>query len=120
MSEIINNFFIFRYFPPNLMQNVKSFYVSRDFGYCVLSDNKVYGLGEGIHEKLGYNTSNEKYVQINELCEQNIQQFHEGVNCMIARNDKNEIFSWGWNMRGQLSIRQKPERMSFFDRKKYN
>ncbi|CAG2163891.1 unnamed protein product [Oppiella nova] len=68
----------------------------------------VYGLGSNTYGQLelGHNTSIETPVEVPQLCHQNIHQFINGMDFVLAVNtDNNVIFSFGHNSEGQLGRR---------------
>ena len=113
---------VFRDIPKTLKSDVKCFYKSEDFEFHVTNDNKVYVLGTDKFGKIGLGDARGCNVmtEIIELDDKDIDEFFEGYNCVFARSETNEIFSWGWNEHGQLALgfksakRLKPNKIDFF------
>ena len=121
----------FNSLPEILESKVKYYYqigrssLTEYSAIFVMNDNKVYCIGNN-HGELGLGNDKRvtEFTLIKELCDQNIEEFFEGYDYMFARNNKNQIFSWGHNDDGQLaqgyrSNNQyvKPKKINFFDNK---
>ena len=93
----------------------------------VMNDNKISVFGDDDHGKLGlgFVEGFQVTTEIPELSDKKIEAFFEGYDCMFARSETNEIYSWGMNYWGQLGRGYesgmfdylKPERVKFFDDK---
>ena len=92
----------------------------------VMNDNKVYCIGNNRGELgLGHSKRVTEFTLIEELCDQNIEEFFNGYEFMFGRNNENQIFSWGRNFKGQLAREEwcecyqnlKPIKIDFFDNK---
>ena len=101
----------FNSLPEILESKVKYYY---QIGKCsltkysaifVMNDNKVYGIGDNQDGILGLGHKERitEFTLIEELCDQNIEEFFEGNDFMFGRNNKNLIFSWGVNEHGQMA-----------------
>ena len=130
MSSILDVFRIFDPCPQHIKQNIKVFYVKvydrQDFylAICVTNDDKVYAFGDIENYFMSENKNfDNNCVLINELCDQNIEQFFCFFKCFFARNVDHKIFCSGNNRRGQLTSENKlgvclsPKRIMFFDNK---
>jgi hypothetical protein len=84
-------------------------------GYDVLivtKDDKTYAFGENSWGKLGFGHNlvvNEIQI-VEELCDQQIEDFANGFHYCIARNSSGKVYCWGWNDGGVLGIGSKDER----------
>ena len=115
MSEFLDYFPVFRYFPQHLKKDIKLLHVfDNNITYCVTNNDEVYCIGKNVRKYLGYNESNDnnKYVLIQELCDKQIDGFFGGdkKSCefidscyFFARSETNAIYSWGCNFKGQLA-----------------
>ena len=109
MTSILSNFEICANIPLNTKILIKSFYVFKDcFSFenmiYVTKEDKVFGLGHNYCGTLGlgHNDRVKKCTKIKELSHQKINDIYNGWTHVMARNDQNQLFSWGWNIWGQL------------------
>ena len=110
-----------------LKSDIKCFYKSNDLEFLVLNNDKVLVSGMDDHGKLGLGYVKEclKYTEIPELSDKKIECFFNGNDCMFAKSEINEIYSWGMNYWGQLGRGHesgmfdylKPGKIDFFDDK---
>ena len=135
VTQKLKNFKIFDTLPEILNSKVKFYHqiyrFNRYSGIFVMNDNKVYGIGFNYFGALGLGHERHvsEYTLIEELCDQNIEEFFGGKCYMFARNDKNQIYSWGYNDRYEWVNENseddeerseeclKPKRIIFFENK---
>ncbi|CAG2163192.1 unnamed protein product [Oppiella nova] len=72
----------------------------------VTTDDIVYGLGSNSEGQLGlgHNRPVDTPEEVPELSEQNIYQFINGEDFVLAINSEHRLYSWGRNDRGQLAL----------------
>ena len=131
-SISLNKFRNFNFLPEILESKVKYYYqigensLTDYSALFVMNDNNVYCIGNNHGELgLGHNNKVTEFTLIEELCDQNIEEFFGGEQFMFGRNNKNQIFSWGRNNHGQLARGYhsdhdeylKPIKIDFFDNK---
>ena len=126
MPSALDNYKICEKIPDILKQQIKLFYVfDVSDGYNTLFvtfDDMVYGFGSNwfVQQWLGHNTPIETPVEVPELHHKNIQQFFNGEDFVLALNNDNYIYSFGYNKWGQLGMGlnglpyNKPKHISYF------
>ena len=79
----------------------------------VTNDDKLYGINiirsymtssyrSVIEENTNKDLSELKPIEIKELSDKKIKEFHIGLNFFLALSEENKLYSWGWNNCGQL------------------
>ena len=109
--------------PTNQKKIFKSMKQGEIYFSLIVTDNDQV---VSFHQNIG--ESENEFTIIPELCDQNIEDFFEGTECMFARNNKGLIYSWGTNTWGQLLSDKKmeyfnqvfrPQIITFFSDKKH-
>ena len=132
----LKNFNFYKPLPEILDSKVKFYHQMGKYelknysAICVMEDNKVYGFGCNRWGILGFGHQRivNEFRLIEELSHQNIEEFFGQNNdgykgFMFARNNRNQIFSWGYNScgtlcRGNYSFEIfKPNKIGFFENK---
>jgi alpha-tubulin suppressor-like RCC1 family protein len=126
MSQIIEKFGVLNKFKPEFKERVKILYVFENCvwnetikkwdlkGYNVLivtKDDKTYAFGVNSYSKLGFGHNrvvNELQI-VEQLYDQQIIDFANGVYHCIARNSSGKVYCWGSNRWGLLGIGSKDE-----------
>jgi alpha-tubulin suppressor-like RCC1 family protein len=100
-------------------QRVKILYVFENYGYfpkgynvlIVTKDDKTYAFGINTYNQLGFGHNrvvNEIQI-VEELCDQQIIDFANGLFHCIARNSSGKVYCWGCNDWGLLGIGSQDE-----------
>ena len=109
-KTIFNKFENFTQLSENTLKQIKYFYVFNEKNisnvFYITFDDKCYGFGSNINGVLGFGHYFvvEKPLIIEELCNKNIIEFHNGFDFVIALNTENELYCCGRNDTGQLGI----------------
>ena len=111
MSSILNVLPFFGDLSETLKIIIKCLYISQNkqtnqyFGLFVTINDQVYAVGDNSFGKLGlgHNDNVKDWTLINHLCERNLCEFFEGFDCIFAKTTDDFIYSWGWNVWGQLA-----------------
>jgi hypothetical protein len=109
MSQIIEKFDVLNELDEEFKQRVKILYVFEDrLKGCnvliVTKDDKTYAFGNNTENQLGFGHNrvvNEKQIA-EELCDQQIIDFANGLHHCIARNSSGKVYCWGGNQEGYL------------------
>ena len=95
MSYILNRFVIFKNINNKVKKIIEKFYVYNDLLLYVTNDDNVFA----------FNAINNKTIKLEELCQQNINQFYIGHKFFFALNFSNDrLFGCGNNDYGQLGL----------------
>jgi alpha-tubulin suppressor-like RCC1 family protein len=126
MSQIMQKFDVLNKLKPEFKQRVKILYIFENYkwndkevkwdikGYNVLivtKNDKTYAFGVNSFAQLGFGHNrvvNEIQI-VEELCDQQIIDFANGLNHCIARNSSGKVYCWGWNKWGLLGIGSQDE-----------
>ena len=118
MSELLSEFKLFA--NCDFKNDIKYYHVWQYGNYkekCALfvtNDDKVYGINiddrfmtSSYRSVIIENENNEdlkkfKPIEIKELSDKKIKEFHIGIRFVLALSEENKLYSWGWNNRGQL------------------
>jgi alpha-tubulin suppressor-like RCC1 family protein len=118
MSQIMKKFDVLNELNDEFKQRVKILYVFEDSIYdfednvlIVTKDDKTFAFGENSLNQLGF--GHDKVVNeiqiVEELCDQQIIDFANGVFHCIARNSSGKVYCWGRNEYGYLGIGSQDE-----------
>jgi alpha-tubulin suppressor-like RCC1 family protein len=107
MSQVIEKFDVLNKLNDEFKQRVKILYVfERNNVFIVTKNDKTYAFGENSENLLGfghYRIVNEIQI-VEELCDQQIIDFANGLFHCIARNSSGKVYCWGCNEWGLLGI----------------
>jgi alpha-tubulin suppressor-like RCC1 family protein/tRNA A-37 threonylcarbamoyl transferase component Bud32 len=112
MSQVMEKFDVLNKLNE-FKQRIKILYVFEDYIYhnnynvlIVTKDEKTFAFGNNSHNQLGFGNNkvvNETQI-VEELCDQQIIDFANGLHHCIARNSSGKVYCWGWNVLGLLGI----------------
>jgi alpha-tubulin suppressor-like RCC1 family protein len=116
MWQIMEKFDVLKELNDEFKQRVKILYVFEDYEdefnvLIVTKDDKTFAFGENSHNQLGFGHNrvvNEIQI-VEELCDQQIIDFANGLEHCIARNSSGNVYCWGWNIGGLLGIGSQDE-----------
>jgi alpha-tubulin suppressor-like RCC1 family protein len=116
MSQIMEKFDVLKELKDEFKQRVKILYVFEDYDVfrnvlIVTKDDKTYAFGENSDNLLGFGHNevvNEIQI-VEELCDQQIIDFANGLFHCIARNNSGKVYCWGHNKWGELGIGSQEE-----------
>ena len=116
MSNLVDQLEIFE--NCDIKNEIKYYYVlgydKKDkFALFVTNDDKVYGINipewmmtssfkNQNEERENKDLENSKRIEIKELSDKNVEEFHIGVDFVLAFSEENKLYSWGHNEYGQL------------------
>jgi RCC1 and BTB domain-containing protein len=113
MSQIIEKFDLLSELNDEFKQRVKILYVFEDYDYndkynvlIVTKDDETYAFGTNAFNQLGFGHNrvvNEIQI-VEQLCDQQIIDFANGLYHCIARNSSGKVYCWGYNELGYLGI----------------
>ena len=110
-KKIVNKFNVFSGITEDLKERIKLFHVfDESFGQksvlFVTNDDKVFAFGSNEWGKCG---SGDSYPintpqEIPELRGHKIKKFFIGENFVLAINQQNDVYGWGYNYSGEIGI----------------